>query len=66
MDDRPERMNAKIRDAELQKIPLILVVGDKEQEEGTINLRERQAKAQRTLKLEELIGEMQERVRNRK
>lgn len=56
VDDRPERMNAKIRDAELQKIPLILVVGDKEQEEGTINLRERQAKAQRTLKLEELIG----------
>ncbi|MBI5812319.1 MAG: threonine--tRNA ligase [Meiothermus silvanus] len=66
VDDRPERMNAKIRDAELQKIPLILVVGDKEQEEGTINLRERQAKAQRTLKLEELIGEMQERVRHRK
>ncbi|PZA08708.1 MULTISPECIES: threonine--tRNA ligase [unclassified Meiothermus] len=66
VDDRPERMNAKIRDAELQKIPLILVVGDKEQEQGTVNLRERQVKEQRTLKLEELIEEMQKRVREKK
>ncbi|HEU4742232.1 MAG TPA: His/Gly/Thr/Pro-type tRNA ligase C-terminal domain-containing protein, partial [Meiothermus sp.] len=66
IDDRSERMNAKIRDAELQKIPLILVVGDKEQEQGTVNLRERQVKEQRTLKVEELIGEMGERVRERK
>lgn len=66
IDDRPERMNAKIRDAELQKIPLIVVVGDKEQEGGTVNLRERMVKEQRTLKVEELIGEMQERVQKRK
>jgi len=66
IDDRSERMNAKIRDAELQKIPLILVVGDKEQEGGTVNARLRQVKEQRTLKVEELIREMQERVRERK
>lgn len=62
IDDRPERMNAKIRDAELQKIPLVLVVGDKEAEAGAVNLRERHVKEQRTLKVAELIGEMSSRV----
>ncbi len=33
VDDRGERMNAKIRDAQKQKIPYMLVVGDKEVEE---------------------------------
>ncbi|MBO1437521.1 threonine--tRNA ligase [Meiothermus sp. CFH 77666] len=62
IDSRPERMNAKIRDAELQKIPLILVLGDKEAEAGTVNLRERHVKEQRTLGIAELIGEMKGRV----
>ena len=44
VDSRAERMNAKIRDAELQKIPLTLVVGDKEAEAGVVNLRERHVK----------------------
>lgn len=39
MDDRPERMNAKIRDAQNQKIPYMLVVGDKEEESGQVALR---------------------------
>jgi threonyl-tRNA synthetase len=39
VDDRNERMNAKIRDAQLQKIPYMLVVGDKETESGQIALR---------------------------
>jgi threonyl-tRNA synthetase len=30
VDDRPERMNSKIRDAQLQKVPYMLIVGDKE------------------------------------
>lgn len=66
IDDRSERMNAKIRDAELQKIPLILVVGDKEAESGTVNLRERHAKEQRTLPVGELIAQMHKRVQERK
>ena len=66
IDDRSERMNAKIRDAELQKIPLILVVGDKEAESGTVNLRERHAKEQRTLAVGELIAQMHKRVQERK
>lgn len=66
VDSRAERMNAKIRDAELQKIPLILVVGDKESEAGAVNLRERHLKEQRTLGVDELIGEMKARAEARK
>jgi threonyl-tRNA synthetase len=39
MDDRTERMNAKIRDAQNQKIPYMLVIGDKEVENGQVALR---------------------------
>ena len=39
VDDRPERMNAKIRDAQNQKIPYMLVVGDKEVENNQVALR---------------------------
>jgi threonyl-tRNA synthetase len=39
IDERSERMNAKIRDAQTQKIPYMLVVGDKEQESGQVALR---------------------------
>ena len=39
VDDRSERMNAKIRDAQNQKIPYMLVVGDKEMEAGQVALR---------------------------
>jgi threonyl-tRNA synthetase len=66
IDSRPERMNAKIRDAELQKIPLILVVGDKELEAGAVNVRERHVKEQRTLGIAALIEEMKGRVEARK
>lgn len=39
VDDRGERMNAKIRDAEKQKIPYMLVVGDREEKEEKVALR---------------------------
>ena len=39
VDDRGERMNAKIRDAQNQKIPYMLVVGDKEMENHQVALR---------------------------
>jgi threonyl-tRNA synthetase len=39
VDDRTERMNAKIRDAQNQKIPYMLVIGDKEAEAGQVALR---------------------------
>jgi threonyl-tRNA synthetase len=39
VDERSERMNAKIRDAQTQKIPYMLVVGDKEMESNQVALR---------------------------
>ena len=43
LDDRNERLNYRIRDAQLQKVPYMLVVGDKEVEAGTVSVRHRQA-----------------------
>jgi threonyl-tRNA synthetase len=39
VDGRPERMNAKIRDAQLQKIPYMLVVGNREEEARGVSVR---------------------------
>ncbi len=39
LDDRSERMNAKIRDAQNQKIPYMLIIGDKEIENSQVSLR---------------------------
>jgi len=40
LDDRTESISRKIRDAELRRIPYMLVVGDREQEAGEVGLRE--------------------------
>ncbi|MFN3762157.1 MAG: threonine--tRNA ligase, partial [Anaerolineae bacterium] len=39
VNDSPERMQAKIRDAQTEKIPYMLVVGDREMQNGEVNLR---------------------------
>src|SRR5919197_6301011 len=39
LDDRTESVGRKIREAELRKIPFMLVVGDREQEQGAVSLR---------------------------
>jgi threonyl-tRNA synthetase len=41
MDDRNEKLQAKIRDAQMQKIPYMLVVGGREAESGTVGVRHR-------------------------
>ena len=41
VDDRSERMNLKIRQAQLEKIPYMIILGDKEIEEGTVSVRTR-------------------------
>lgn len=41
MDARNEKMNAKIREHAMQKVPFMLVVGDKEAEAGKVNVRTR-------------------------
>jgi threonyl-tRNA synthetase len=41
VDDRKEKVNLKIREAQLQKVPYMLVVGDREAEAGTVSVRNR-------------------------
>jgi threonyl-tRNA synthetase len=40
IDDRNEKTGKKIRDAELQKIPFMLIVGEKEEADGTVSVRQ--------------------------
>ena len=44
LDERSETLGFKIRDAETRKIPLMLVIGDREQEDGTVTPRQRHVK----------------------
>ena len=55
VDERNERMNAKIRDAQKQKIPYMLVVGDKEVEESQVALRLRSGENPGAISLEQFI-----------
>ena len=41
LDDRQEKIGYKIREAQLQKVPYMLVVGDREAAEGTVSVRSR-------------------------
>jgi len=41
LDDRSESIGRKIRDAELRKIPYMLIVGEREQQQGTVSVRSR-------------------------
>ena len=55
-DLRNEKINAKIREHSLARVPVILVVGRKEAEENTVALRRLGGKAQEVLPLEEAVS----------
>ena len=59
-DLRNEKINYKVREHSLAKVPVILVVGKREVEEGTVNVRRLGSRAQRTLKLEETVAVLAE------
>ena len=65
VDSRPERMNAKIRDAQNQKIPYMLVVGDKEAEAGEVALRLRNGENPGPMAVEAFIAKALEDVANK-
>ena len=54
-DYRPEKIGAKIRDAQLEMIPYMLVVGGREMEDGTVAVRDRRKGDQGTLPVAEAI-----------
>jgi threonyl-tRNA synthetase len=64
VDSRTDRMGAKIRDAEKLKIPYMLVVGDREEEAGTVAPRLRTGDQLDPISIEELLVRMSEEIKN--
>ena len=62
VDTRAERMNAKIRDATMQKIPYILVVGDKEAAAGAVSVRLRTGQDLKSMPLSQFISLVHDKV----
>ena len=58
IDDRSERMNLKIREAQMNKVPFMLVIGDKEIASSHISLRLRTGKDAGSVAIAELINRM--------
>ncbi|MBV9808036.1 MAG: threonine--tRNA ligase [Solirubrobacterales bacterium] len=65
VDERTESVGRKIRDAELRKIPYMLVVGDREQEGGQVSVREHRRGDVGSVALDEFIGRLSEQVKTR-
>jgi threonyl-tRNA synthetase len=59
VDDRNEKVNFKIREAQLQKIPYMLVVGDREAAAGTVSVRNRRHGDQGSRTVDEFLAEIQ-------
>ena len=62
VDDRGERMNAKIRDAQMQKVPYMLVIGDREIEAGAVSVRLRSEEDLGSMQIDPLIERIQEEI----
>jgi threonyl-tRNA synthetase len=58
LDERNEKVNFKIREAQLQKIPFMLVVGGREEENGTVSVRNRKHGDQGVKPLDEFVSDL--------
>jgi threonyl-tRNA synthetase len=56
VDDSSERMQAKIRDAQMQKIPYMLVIGNREMEAGQVNLRLRDGDVPGAMSVDDFVA----------
>ena len=66
LDDRNEKLGYKIREAQVQKVPYTLVVGDKEMEEGTVNVRRRGEGDVGAMKQADFIAMLQQEIAEKK
>ncbi|MGA4513475.1 threonyl-tRNA synthetase [Staphylococcus caledonicus] len=66
IDDRNEKMGYKIREAQMQKIPYQLVVGDKEVENNEVNVRKYGSQDQETVEKDEFIWNLVDEIRLKK
>lgn len=65
IDDRSEKMQAKIRDAQMQKIPYMLVIGARETESNTIAVRQRDGQDLGSISISEFIAKIKEQINNK-
>lgn len=65
VDTRDERMQRKIRDAQLEKAYYMLVAGDKEVEASAVNVRQRNGEQHGTMSIEDFVQKAKEEITNR-
>jgi threonyl-tRNA synthetase len=65
LDERTESIGRKIRDAELRKIPYMLVVGDREAEAGTVAVREHRVGDSGSVPVAEFVAALSEKSARR-
>ena len=65
VDSRNEKIGYKIREAKLDKVPYVLVVGDKEAEEGTVNVNMRGVEEKTTVSVDEFMEKVVKEVENK-
>jgi len=65
IDIRSEKMGAKIRTAEINKVPIMLIVGEKEMEDKTVSVRRKFSGNQGSLKLDDFISNIMQEVTSR-
>ena len=65
IDNRNETIGKKIRDAEMQKLPFMLIVGEEEEKNGTISVRRhgQEGKGNITIKIEEFVSIVNEEIK---
>ena len=64
-DDRNEKLNLKIRQAQLAKVPYMLIIGDREAEKGLLSLRLRQQKVLSNMAVETFLTQVQKEIQER-
>jgi len=62
LDERKEKVNLKIREAQLQKVPFMLVVGDREAQSGQVSVRNRKQGDQGAVPVDDFISRLTERI----
>ena len=62
MDDRDEKLGYKIREAQMQKIPYMLVLGDKEVESGFVNVRKYGEQNSESISFDEFLSRIQQEI----
>ena len=64
LDDREEKIGYKIREAQLQKVPYMLIIGDKEVEANTVGVRSRKDGDIGQMSVEDFVQKIQEEIKN--